>query len=56
VEFNIIFADVEIIREAPLGGIIAILSGAREKTEETIGYLREKNVHIEVIANGRTSC
>lgn len=52
VEFNILFADVEIIRDAPLGGIIAILSGAGEKTRGAISYLREKNVHIEVIANG----
>ena len=51
VEFNILFADVEIIRDAPLGGIIAILSGGREKAEAAISYLKEKNVHIEVIDN-----
>ena len=52
VEFNILFADIELIRDAPLGGIIAILSGPGEKTKEAISFLREKNVHIEVIANG----
>jgi D-methionine transport system ATP-binding protein len=51
VEFNILFADVEIIRDAPLGGIIAILSGKREKMESAINYLKNKNVQIEVIAN-----
>jgi len=51
VDFNILFADVEIIRDAPLGGIIAILSGGKDKAEEAIRYLKEKNVHIEVIAN-----
>ena len=51
VEFNILFADIEIIRYAPLGGIIAIVSGGRDKAEEAVSYLKEKNVHIEVIAN-----
>ena len=51
VEFNILFADVEIIRDAPLGGIIAVISGGRGKAEEAIAYLKEKNVYIEVIAN-----
>ena len=51
VEFNILFADVEIIRESALGGIIAILSGEKEKTEAAIKYIKEKNVYLEVIAN-----
>ena len=55
VEFNILFADVELIKDAPLGGIIAILSGGREKTEATLRFLREKNVHLEVIGDGRAA-
>ena len=51
VEFNILFADIEVIRDAPLGGIIAVLSGGRDKAEEAISYLKEKNVQVEVIAN-----
>jgi D-methionine transport system ATP-binding protein len=55
VDFNIIFSDVEIIRDAPLGGTISILSGGREKAEAALSYLREKNVYVEVIADGRTA-
>jgi D-methionine transport system ATP-binding protein len=55
VEFNILFADVEIIKDAPLGGIIAILSGQRDKAEAAIDFLLSKNVYIEVISDGRTS-
>ena len=49
VEFNILFADIGIIRNSPLGGIIAILSG--DKAKEAINYLKERNVDIEVIDN-----
>jgi len=52
VEFNILFADVEIIKDAPLGGTVSILSG--EKKEAALNFLREKNIHVEVIADGRT--
>jgi hypothetical protein len=40
---------------APLGGTISILSGAREKAEAALDYLRGKNVHVEVLADGRTA-
>ena len=53
VEFNILFADVEIIKDAPLGGTVSILSG--EKIEAALNFLREKNIHVEVIADGRTA-
>jgi D-methionine transport system ATP-binding protein len=52
VDFNIIFSDVEIIRDAPLGGTVSILSGGREKAEAALGYLRKKNVLVEVLADG----
>ena len=53
VNFNILFSDVEIIGDSPLGGIISILSGDREKTEAAMNYLKEKNVQIELISDGR---
>ena len=55
VEFNILFADVGLINDAPLGGIIAILSGRREKAEAAISFLREKHVQLEVISDGRVT-
>jgi D-methionine transport system ATP-binding protein len=55
VDFNILFSDVEIIHNAPLGGIISIVSGNREKVEAALDFLREKKVDIEVITDGRSA-
>ena len=44
---NIIFANIEIIQDAPIGGTVAIMSG---KSED---YLRDKNVGVEVIKDAR---
>jgi D-methionine transport system ATP-binding protein len=49
VSFNIIFADVEIIRDAPLGGTVSIVSGKRENIEAALAHIREKNVFVEVL-------
>ncbi len=49
---NIIFADVEIVQNAPIGGTVAIVSGDRDKVEQALTYLKEKNVGVEVIKDG----
>ena len=41
---NIIFADVEIVQNAPIGGTVAIVSGDKDKVEQALTYLKEKNV------------
>ncbi|MCD8116956.1 MAG: methionine ABC transporter ATP-binding protein [Oscillospiraceae bacterium] len=55
VDFNIIFADVEIIQNAPIGGTVAILSGRREDITAAVEYLIEKDVEVEVIRDARVS-
>ena len=50
---NIIFADVEIVQNAPIGGTVAIVSGDKDKVEQALTYLKEKNVGVEVIKDGR---
>lgn len=55
VDANIIFGNVEIIEEAPLGGLIVIIRGEEEKIYDVIKYLNEKNVEVEVIKDGRNS-
>ncbi|MCD8323264.1 MAG: methionine ABC transporter ATP-binding protein [Oscillospiraceae bacterium] len=55
VDFNIIFADVEIIQNAPIGGTVAILSGQRENITAAVEYLIEKDVEVEVIKDARVS-
>ena len=52
---NIIFADVEIVQNAPIGGTVAIISGASDKIDKALQYLIEKNVGVEVIKDGRVS-
>ncbi len=55
VTLNIIFADVEIIQNAPIGGTVAIISGERERIEAALQYITDKNVGVEVIKDGRIS-
>jgi len=55
IDFNIIYADVEIIGDAPIGGTVAILSGERDNIIKAISYLQDKNVKVEVIKDARNS-
>lgn len=50
---NIIFANIEIIQDAPIGGTVAITSGKSEDIDAALDYLREKNVGVEVIKDAR---
>lgn len=49
ITMNIIFADIEIVQDAPVGGTVAIISGEQGQIESAIEYLKEKNVCVEVI-------
>lgn len=53
VDFNIIFADIEIIQGSPIGGTVAILSGEEEQFEPVLAALEKENVRVEVIRDGR---
>ena len=55
VDANIIFGNVEIIQESPLGGLIVIIKGQEEQIHKVISYLKENNVEVEVIKDGRVS-
>lgn len=49
VEVNIIFGDIDVVDDAPLGGLVVILGGGRNDVDAAIGYLRERNIGIEVL-------
>ena len=51
IDLNIIFSDIEIVQDAPIGGTVAIISGEREEIKKAIQYLNDKNVGVEVIAD-----
>ncbi len=53
IDVNIIFSSIEIIQNAPLGGLVAIMSGPRKQVEAAVRFLIEKNVQVEVIKDGR---
>ena len=55
IDVNIIYADVEIIKDAPIGGTVAIINGKREDISEAVLYLLDKNVHVEVLKDARIS-
>ena len=50
---NIIFANIEIIQDAPIGGTVAIMSGKSEDIDAALDYLRDKNVGVEEIKDAR---
>lgn len=49
ITLNIIFADVEIVQNAPIGGTVAIFSGDSGQIDAALTDLKEKNVGVEVI-------
>ncbi len=55
ITLNIIFSDIAIVQNAPIGGTVAIISGEREQSTQAIAYLSEKNVGVEVIRDARVS-
>lgn len=52
VVLNIIFADIEIVQGAPVGGTVAIFSGENQNIQNALGWLKEKNVGIEILKGG----
>lgn len=49
VDTNIIFGNVEIIKDSPLGDLVVILSGKKEQIDNAIAYLKEHKVKVEVM-------
>ena len=55
ISLNSIFADIEIVQDAPIGGTVAILSGEREQITKAMEYLIEKNVGEEELKDARVT-
>ena len=55
ITLNIIFADIAIVQDAPIGGTVAIISGERKQITKAMEYLMDKNVGVEVIKDARAS-
>lgn len=55
VDTSIIFGNIEIIQDSPLGGLIVIIRGEENQINSVINYLKENNVEVEVIKDGRVN-
>ena len=49
VKMNIILGNVEMLQDAPLGGLVVLVSGEPEQRDAAIEYMRSCNVKVEVI-------
>lgn len=49
VTMNIIFAEIEIVQDAPIGGTVAIISGQKEAIDRALFHIKEQNVGVEVL-------
>jgi D-methionine transport system ATP-binding protein len=52
VQINIIFGDLDIIQETPVGGLVNILDGEAGAIENAMQWIRDKGVLVEVLKHG----
>ncbi|WP_373836654.1 methionine ABC transporter ATP-binding protein [Jeotgalibaca arthritidis] len=50
VQGNILFGNVEILQETPVGTLLLVLSGSTEKIAEAIDYLQSNDVTVSIIS------
>ncbi len=48
-DINIILGNVELIGDNPIGGLVSIVKGEAQDVRDAVGYLKSKNVGVEVI-------
>ncbi|MDR2048855.1 MAG: methionine ABC transporter ATP-binding protein [Treponema sp.] len=52
VKLNIIFGDLDIIQEKPIGGLVIILDGEKEAAAKAMEWFRSRGVKVEVLKHG----
>lgn len=55
VDASILFGNIEIVQDVPIGNLIVKFSGSKEGIVKSIAYLEENNIHAEVIRNATPS-
>lgn len=53
VNLSIVLANVELLQDSPLGGVIAIIKGQEEDIHKALAYIENNQVKVEVLENGR---
>ena len=46
---DIIFAEIDFVQNAPIGGTVAIISGKEEAIQRALEHIRAENVGVEII-------
>lgn len=49
IDVNIVFGDIDVIDDSPLGGLVVILKGASDRIDAAIDFLKARNIGIEVL-------
>lgn len=49
VSFNILFGNVEMLSDVPIGNLVVKLDGEKENIEKAIAYIKEQGVGVEVL-------
>ena len=52
ITINIIFADVEIVQNAPIGGTVAIVSGEKAVIERALAHIAQQGVGVGILKSG----
>ena len=49
IDVNIIVGDIDVIDDAPLGGLVVVMKGRARQIAAAIEYLKERHIGIEVL-------
>lgn len=55
VDASILFGNIEIIQEVPIGNLIVKFNGSKEGIIQSMSYLKQNDIYVEVIKNAGTS-
>ena len=53
VDGSILFGNIEIIKETPIGNLVVKLKGEEENIQNSLDYLNKNNIYTEVLKDGR---
>ncbi|MFT9314453.1 NIL domain-containing protein, partial [Leuconostoc pseudomesenteroides] len=51
---NILYGNIEILQETPVGSLLVILSGESAQLKAALGTLRDHHVTVELIKGGQS--
>lgn len=55
VDASILFGNIELIQEVPIGNLIVKFNGSREGIVQSMNYLKQNDIYVEVIKNAGIS-